>query len=214
MLFLIKNRLGDKMEYLELEVSDIQSSQTQGEAFVLLLKEKNGERLVPIVIGISEARAVVFELNKIEPHRPGPHDLFQQLIRIAEFHFKKVVIWKFEAGVFFANLYVENRKGDEIMIDARTSDAVTLSLKFETPIFMDRTVFEKTAIISKTKHPLHINEELENSDEVEAYDQFVERKLEEMTNSELQDLLAGAVESEDFELASKIHEEIKKRDVV
>ncbi|HOS57656.1 MAG TPA: bifunctional nuclease family protein [Bacteroidales bacterium] len=200
------------MEHIELIVSDIQSSQTQGEAFVLLLKEKSGERFVPIVIGIGEARAVVFELNKIQPHRPGPHDLFQQLIRIADFQFKKVVIWKFEAGVFFANLYIENREGEEIIIDARTSDAVTLSLKFETPIFMDKAVFEKTAIISKTKHAHNIDEKQENGDEVEAYDHFVERKLEEMSNSELQNLLEGAVDSEDFELASKIHEEIKKRE--
>ena len=64
------------MEHIELIVSDIQSSQTQGEAFVLLLKEKSGERFVPIVIGIGEARAVVFELNKIQPHRPGRTTFF------------------------------------------------------------------------------------------------------------------------------------------
>jgi len=59
------------MAYIELEVSDVQSSQAQGEAFALILKEKGGDRFVPVVIGISEARAVVFELNRIKPHRPG-----------------------------------------------------------------------------------------------------------------------------------------------
>jgi len=198
------------MNYIELEVTDVQSSQAQGEAFALILKEKEGSRFIPIVIGVTEARAVVFELNRIKPHRPSPHDLFSELAKHSQIALHKVVIWKFLDGVFYANLIMENKNGESFEIDARTSDAVALALKFSTPIFIAQSIFEKMSLTSQTvedKTPI----EQDSLEEVQEYDKFIKQKLEEMTLSELEDLLTGAIDSEDYELASKIHEEINKR---
>ncbi len=65
-------------------------------------ERESGDRFVPVIIGISEARAVVFELNRIKPHRPGPHDLFAQLADYCRMFLQKIIIWKFEAGVYYA----------------------------------------------------------------------------------------------------------------
>lgn len=200
------------MAYIELEVSDVQSSQAQGEAFALILKEKGGDRFVPVVIGISEARAVVFELNRIKPHRPGPHDLFAQLADYCRMFLHKIVIWKFEAGVYYAHIIMQNQEENSFEIDARTSDAVTLALKFSAPIFIEESIFDTVGLApSASKNDLPSDNE-ENADEVEEYDKFIKQKLEEMTVPELEDLLTGAIESEDYELASKIHEELNRRE--
>lgn len=199
------------MAYIELEVSDVQSSQAQGEAFALILREKGGDRFVPVIIGISEARAVVFELNRIKPHRPGPHDLFTQLADYCRMVLQKIVIWKFEAGVYYAQIVMQNQEGTLFEIDARTSDAVTLALKFSAPIFIEESIFETVGLIPSASPNDIPPEKEEDAGEVEEYDKFIKQKLEEMTVPELEDLLTGAIESEDYELASKIHEELNRR---
>ncbi len=200
------------MAYIELEVSDVQSSQAQGEAFALILKEKGGDRFVPVVIGISEARAVVFELNRIKPHRPGPHDLFAQLADYCRMFLQKIVIWKFEAGVYYAHIIMQNQEENSFEIDARTSDAVTLALKFSAPIFIEESIFDTVGLVPSVFKNDLISEKEEDVGEVEEYDKFIKQKLEEMTIPELEDLLTGAIESEDYELASKIHEELNRRE--
>lgn len=199
------------MNYIELEVDDVQSSQVQGEAFALLLKEKGGNRFLPVVIGVTEARAVVFELNRIKPHRPSPHDLFGELAKHSQISLNQVIIWKFEDGVFYAHLIMKKNDGTQFEIDARTSDAVALALKFSVPIMIDQAIFDKVGIQPKTSSSKKVFEE-ETIEETEEYDKFIDQKLKEMPLAQLQDLLAGAIESEDYELASKIHEEINKKE--
>jgi hypothetical protein len=107
---------------------------------------------------------------------------------------------------------MQNQEGNSFEIDARTSDAVTLALKFSAPIFIEESIFETVGLApSASKNDLPFDKE-EEVGEVEEYDKFIKQKLEEMTVPELEDLLTGAIESEDYELASKIHEELNRRE--
>ena len=196
---------------IELEVADIRNSQTQSEAYALLLRKKESNDFLPIIIGLSEARAIILEINKIPPRRPSTHDLFVQLAGVCNCTLQDVFIYKYEEGVFFANINLINEIGKEIILDARTSDAVTLALKQNKPIFIEEDIF--------IEHCFHIEPEETNlsidddsaDDGPEEDDQYIDQKIREMSQAELEKLLAGAVESEDFELASKIHDEMERR---
>ena len=122
---------------LEFIVSDIRNAQAPSEAYALILKEKEGERMLPILIGMNEARAIVLEMNKMKPKRPTPHDLFLRLSEICQVYAGYVVIHKFEEGVFYADIHFRKENGEVFTIDSRTSDAVVLALKCSIPIYVE-----------------------------------------------------------------------------
>ena len=206
---------------IELIVSDIRNAQPPSEAYALILKEKEGERQLPILIGMSEARAIVLEMNKMRPKRPTPHDLFLQLSEQCKVYPGYVVIHKFEEGVFYADIHFRKENGEVFTIDSRTSDAVVIALKTHIPIYIQEEVID--AYLSDTENLVDVSddqaeeEDEELADELEMdlsdenYDKYLSTKLEEMSLEELQNLLDGAVECEDFEMASKIHDEIERR---
>lgn len=206
---------------IELVVSDIRNAQPPSEAYALILKEKEGERQLPILIGMSEARAIVLEMNKMRPKRPTPHDLFLQLSEQCKVYPGYVVIHKFEEGVFYADIHFRKENGEVFTIDSRTSDAVVIALKTHIPIYIQEEVID--AYLSDTENLVDVSddqaeeEDEELADELEMdlsdenYDKYLSTKLEEMSLEELQNLLDGAVECEDFEMASKIHDEIERR---
>ena len=203
---------------IEFIVSDINNAQAPSEAYALILKEKEGERLLPILIGMNEARAIVLEMNKMKPKRPTPHDLFLRLSEVCKVYAGYVVIHKFEEGVFYADIHFRRENGEVFTIDSRTSDAVVLALKCNIPVYVEEEVLE--AYFSDEENLETFSSDMEEEQEVddlemdlsdENYDKYLSTKLEEMSLEELQNLLDGAVECEDFEMASKIHDEIERR---
>ncbi len=203
---------------IEFTVSDINNAQAPSEAYALILKEKEGERLLPILIGMNEARAIVLEMNKMKPKRPTPHDLFLRLSEVCKVYAGYVVIHKFEEGVFYADIHFRRENGEVFTIDSRTSDAVVLALKCNIPVYVEEEVLE--AYFSDEENLEMFSSDMEEEQEVddlemdlsdENYDKYLSTKLEEMSLEELQNLLDGAVECEDFEMASKIHDEIERR---
>lgn len=204
---------------IEFIVSDIRNAQAPSEAYALILKEKEGERMLPILIGMSEARAIVLEMNKMKPKRPTPHDLFLRLSEVCKVYAGYVVIHKFEEGVFYADIHFRKENGEVFTIDSRTSDAVVLALKCHIPVYVEEEVLETyfsdtenlEVLSSDTKEEEQEVDDLEIDLSDENYDKYLSTKLEEMSLEELQNLLDGAVECEDFEMASKIHDEIERR---
>lgn len=203
---------------IEFTVSDIRNAQAPSEAYALILKEKEGERMLPILIGMNEARAIVLEMNKMKPKRPTPHDLFLRLSEVCKVYAGYVVIHKFEEGVFYADIHFRRENGEVFTIDSRTSDAVVLALKCNIPVYVEEEVLE--AYFSDAENLEELSSDTEEEQEAddlemdlsdENYDKYLSTKLEEMSLEELQNLLDGAVECEDFEMASKIHEEIERR---
>lgn len=196
--------------YIELEIVDVQNSQTPNDAYVLLLKEKQGERILPIVIGLSEAKTIVLVLNKVTSRRPTTHELFKNFSDLLGYKVVKVQIEKFEDGIYYSNLYLTN--GDEtIILDARTSDAVAITMLSGAQLFVESSIIEEVSIVpSKYSENEIFNNDDEEADNQE-YDLFIDSRIKEMSDEELETLLQGAIESEDFELASKIHDEMEKR---
>ncbi len=204
------------MSLVRLNIKGISYSQTQNGAYALILNEVDGDRKLPIVIGAFEAQSIAIALEKeIRPPRPLTHDLFKNFADRFDVVVKQVIIHKLVDGVFYSSLICERDKIEEI-IDARTSDAIALALRFQAPIFTYKNILDKAGIYLKvdpnkddeesTDNILVediINEELEIK---QVQDDYKTKTLEELHN-----LLDEAVTNEDYEKAAKIRDEISKR---
>ena len=206
------------MSLVRLNIKGISYSQTQSGAYALILSEVDGQRKLPIVIGAFEAQSIAIALEKdIEPPRPLTHDLFKNFSDRFDIVVKQVIIHKLVDGVFYASLICERDKVEEI-IDARTSDAIALALRFSAPIFTYKNILEKAGIILKTDSR---KEDDENQPEDVLLFEDLEFETEEIEVSddgypsksikELQELLTKAVANEDYETAAKLRDEISKR---
>jgi len=198
------------MEYIEIKAVDVESSQTPSEAFALIMREKEGEREMTIVIGMHEARTLVLLINKIQTRRPGTHELFKNFLQQTEYKLDKVIVYHYDEGVFYAHLLLQN-DDNSFELDARTSDAIAIALLMNAPILIREDIFDKLSIL-----PNKEEEKIENFTpdidlQPEELELYIENKIHEMPLVELERLLQDAIASEDFELASKIHEEISAR---
>ena len=191
------------MDYKKLIIRGISYSQTQSGAYALLLEHPETGVKLPVVIGSFEAQSISMGLEKdLKPPRPLTHDLFAEFVENARYTLESVVIYKIVDGVFFSNINFVNRLlGDNITLDARTSDAVAMAVRFDAPVYTTKEVLNEAGILLN----LDFNEEdNDDTDEEPAY-------APSKSIQELQSELDDAVKNEDFDLAIKIQEEIKAR---
>ncbi|MHA7942095.1 bifunctional nuclease family protein [Formosa sp. 3Alg 14/1] len=205
------------MSLVRLNIKGISYSQTQNGAYALILNEVDGDRKLPIVIGAFEAQSIAIALEKeIRPPRPLTHDLFKNFSDRFDITVKQVIIHKLVDGVFYSSLICERDKIEEI-IDARTSDAIALALRFQAPIFTYKNILDKAGIYLKV-NPEKENEASDNDDVLvedliaEEHEQpSAQDVYKSKTLDELNQLLTEAVMNEDYEKAVKIRDEISKR---
>ena len=207
------------MSLVRLNIKGISYSQTQNGAYALILSEANGERKLPIVIGAFEAQSIAIALEKeIKPPRPLTHDLFKNFADRFEITVKQVIIHKLVDGVFYSSLICERDKIEEI-VDARTSDAIALALRFDAPIFTYKNILDKAGIFLKGEE-----EEQKTASEKQEEDIISEELLpddidiksddtdyKKLSLDELKNMLSQAVNNEDYEKAARIRDEISKR---
>ena len=200
------------MSLIRLNIKGISYSQTQSGAYALILSEENGKRKLPIVIGAFEAQSIAIALEKdIRPPRPLTHDLFKNFSDRFSIVVKQVIIHKLVDGVFYSSLICENNNKEEI-IDARTSDAIALALRFSAPIFTYKNILEKAGVklnidLEKQKSEDLIDDEVPN----EKSEDFSKNTFNKLSLPELKNLLKKAVDDENYEVAAKIRDEISKR---
>ncbi len=194
------------MKKIKLDIIGISYSQNQSGAYALILGETEGERRLPITIGGFEAQAIAIELEKMRPERPLTHDLFKHFADAFHIRVIEVVINKFQNGVFYSLLVCDDGK-NEIEIDARTSDAVALALRFQSPIFALEKVLDAAGIYMDDRSE---GAKSENSEPLPV-DDLEPNEFSEMSLEDLEALLSEAVASEDFERASLIRDEISRR---
>lgn len=203
------------MSLVRLNIKGISYSQTQNGAYALILSEEDGDRKLPIVIGAFEAQSIAIALEKeIKPPRPLTHDLFKNFSDRFEIVVKQVIIHKLVDGVFYSSLICERDRIEEI-IDARTSDAIALALRFDAPIFTYKNILDKAGVYLKgepesVKKPTEQEEEAVEEilpDNVETRDS----NYKKMSLDELETLLSQAVKNEDYEKAARLRDEISKR---
>lgn len=204
------------MGKIKLNVLGISYSQTQSGAYALVLSEEEGSRRIPIIVGGFEAQAIAIELEGLEPPRPLTHDLFKNFSDAYGIRILEVNIHKLEDGVFFANVMCDN--GDKKMIlDARTSDAIALALRFKCPIYTTEEIVEKAGIVldfekGGSLDPSDAPEEKEAGPKPEkSRKRTILPDLTDTSLEELKTMLADAVSKEDYERASVIRDEINKR---
>lgn len=208
------------MNKVRLQIKGLSYSQTQTGAYALVLGEEDGERRLPIIIGGSEAQSIAIALEKeVNPPRPLTHDLFKNFADAFNIQLKEVVIHKLQDGVFYSILICESN-GVEHVLDARTSDAVALAIRFQTPIFTYMEILDKAGIImndpkenlKKKKEnysdPLDQETEEENQKEKKAENKIDYSKKD---IKELNALMSLAVADENYELAATIRDELDRR---
>jgi len=204
------------MSLVKLTIKGISYSQTQNGAYALILNEVDGERKLPIVIGAFEAQSIAIALEKeIKPPRPLTHDLFKNFADRFDIVVKQVIIHKLVDGVFFSSIICERDRIEEI-IDARTSDAIALALRFNAPIFTYKNILDKAGIYLKI-NPGE-GEEGQHDDVLAPTETFGPETTvsgegySQYNLQELHEQLENAVQNEDYEKAAKIRDEISKRE--
>ncbi|ATA89776.1 bifunctional nuclease family protein [Capnocytophaga stomatis] len=201
------------MELVELSVERIAYSQSQNEAFVLILRESESDLKLPIVIGAFEAQAIALEMDKnMIPPRPLTHDLFKIFASTFNVKVTKVIIYRLTEGIFHSNMICE-QNGVEHSIDARTSDAIAIALRFNAPIYTHKHILQKAGIqipnqidtIETTISPT-----LDYPEKQEAPKE--KSRFEHHSLQDLKRMLNDCIENEDYELAAQIRDEIAKRE--
>jgi bifunctional DNase/RNase len=200
------------MSLVRLTIKGISYSQTQSGAYALVLSEMDGTRTLPIIIGAFEAQSIAIALEKeIRPPRPLTHDLFKTFAEQFQIQLKQIIIHKLVDGVFFSSLICE-RDGIEESIDARTSDAIALAVRFQTPIFTYENILDKAGIYLKSEEKFTEDDsELEKIELIPDDEASDINDFSVLSTSELETKLHEAVNNEDYELAAKIRDEIDKR---
>lgn len=194
------------MERVKLFVKGLSYSQTQTGAYALVLGEENGERRLPIIIGGFEAQSIAIALEKeVNPPRPLTHDLFKNFADDFKISLKEVVIHKIQDGVFFSILVCEHN-GEEQVLDARTSDAVALAIRFKAPILTYEELLEKAGVILKDG-----GEKSSSPKSKKSSGSSKEKPLDQQSVADLNKGLDQAVQNEDYERAARIRDEIDRR---
>lgn len=191
------------MKKIELEIAQISHSIAHTNSFALLLVEKKGVRRLPIVIGAFEAQSIAVGLEKVPQSRPQTHDLIKSLFLQFNHNLVEVLITNLVEGVFYARLVVESN-GNIFEIDSRTSDAIALAVRFDTPIYTYEFIMDQAGIVLEgTAESIAEDNPLDTVN--------VSSDYTAMNTKELNEQLQKALEGEDYEKAARIRDELNKR---
>lgn len=190
------------MQKVELNIVALANSESQPNSFVVVLKELTGDRRLPVVIGGFEAQAIALAIEKITPNRPLTHDLFRNTLDKLEVELREVIISDLKSGIFYATMVCRKNDGGILEMDARTSDALALAVRFSCPIYCYAFVLDEAGI------------SLDSEGEVETPSEKPPGKKAELSSYSidgLEKLLEEALSREDYEQAARIRDEIKGR---
>jgi len=192
------------MRRIELEIVALSHSMTQSHNYAVVLGERRGKRRLPIVIGSFEAQAIAVALERMVPNRPLTHDLFKNAFDTFEIQLKEVIISNLLDGIFYARL-VCMKNGELFEIDSRTSDAIAMAVRFECPIFTYDFILEAAGVILE-------EQEGGGFTAVPATSHLDENAIETWPIDALRGRLQEALDNEEYEMAAKIRDEMKRRE--
>jgi uncharacterized protein len=198
--------------YIKLSVVGLTYSQTQSAAYALVLGEENGARRLPIIIGSSEAQSIAMHLQSVKATRPLTHDLFVMAMTGYNVKLRSVVIYKMEKDIFYSELFFENAEGKTLRLDSRTSDAVALAVRAGCPIFTTPEIMDKAGVVFEEDESKKISaEEIDEIDDSEDDMDMDDQSFEDFDELALNESLDKAIRNEDYERATLIRDEIKRR---
>ncbi len=181
--------------FVPIEIVSIATSFSNRNGYSVVMKEIGGNRKLQMIVGVAEAQSIVVSMEKIITSRPMTHHFLENIISEYGISLKNILIHTYEEGVYIANAMFDDGFGNVKAIDCRPSDAICIALRMEKPILVDESLFE----ISNEKPIVKTDKTTEN------------KGFETLSLTQLHLLLSKAIESEDFETASLIQEEINKR---
>lgn len=184
------------MKKVELNIIALANSESQPGNFALVLEEQVGFRRLPIIIGPFEAQAIAISLERMQPNRPLTHDLFKNTLEIAGIEITEVIISELVEGTFHALLIGKKADGSALKVDARSSDAIAIAVRFGCPIFTTEAIMEAAGVVLDSPSKAFTNKR---------------GKLLDYTLDELEKLLEQVLAKEDYESASKIRDAIDRK---
>ncbi len=199
------------MKKIKLDIVGLSYSQTQSGAYALVLGEVNGKRRLPIIIGGFEAQAIAIEIEKMTPSRPLTHDLFKSFAEYYSITVQEVVIYNLQDGIFYAKLICTDGKKDT-EIDARTSDAIALAVRFGCPIYTYEFILASAGIVIEGNDFVFLdNLETTATEEKSAPTTTSPDSYLNLSSEELKNKLAQALSEEAYERAARIRDELTRR---
>lgn len=187
----------DSLHRIKLEVIAITGPYTHHNNYCLLLSEVGGIRRLPVMIGLSEAQSIAVRLENMQSSRPLTHDLFFSFAMSLGARVTEVLIYDLREGIFYSKLICSNGS-TTVEVDARTSDAVSIALRFDCPVYTFSHVFERAGVLVG-----------DAPDEQKATARPT--SLEDLDSKELRERMAQAISDEDYELASRIRDMLRRR---
>lgn len=181
-------------EKKELAIVALSTSESQPGNYVLILEDLDQQRRIPIIIGMPEAQSIAIAMEQMHPARPLTHDLLKNVIDSLGGVLKEVIIYQLADGVFYARLMLQTHEGAVLEIDARTSDAIALSVRCGVPVYSFENVIQEAGILAETIAGHQMG-----------------GSMAKYSLAELEELLAKVIEKEDYESASKLRDYIQKR---
>ncbi len=199
------------MKKIKLDIVGLSYSQTQSGAYALVLGEVSGRRRLPIIIGGFEAQAIAIEIEKMSPSRPLTHDLFKSLTLHFNVVIEEVIIYNLVDGIFFAKLICNDGK-KTAEIDARTSDAIALAVRYQCPIYTYEFILASAGIMIEGSDFAFL-ENIEPSDDSEQVniESTVKSGYSNYSETELREMLDKALAEENYEKAARIRDELSRR---
>ncbi|MCU0360044.1 MAG: bifunctional nuclease family protein [Bacteroidia bacterium] len=202
------------MKKVRLEIVGLSYSQTQSGAYALVLGETAGTRRLPIIIGGFEAQAIAIELEKMSPSRPLTHDLFKAFTSAFDVQVNEVLIYNLVEGIFYAKLICSDASR-EVEIDARTSDAIALAVRYNCDIFTYEFILKNAGVVLDSDADISAaGSEASTQKEKELHAEKNKEGVEEYkgkSSEELRNMLQNALDEEQYEMASKIRDELNQR---
>ena len=200
--------MGNNMKKIKLDIVGLSYSQTQSGAYALVLGEVNGRRRLPIIIGSFEAQAIAIEIEKMTPSRPLTHDLFKNFAQAYSITIQEIIIYNLVDGIFYAKLICSDGK-KSVEIDARTSDAIAMAVRFDCPIYTYEFILSTAGIVIEGNDFVY-RENMSDTTEEKAITPATSG-YSSLSTDELKSKLQEALTEEAYEKAAKIRDELNRR---
>jgi bifunctional DNase/RNase len=200
----------NSMKKIKLDIVGLSYSQTQSGAYALVLGEVSGRRRLPIIIGSFEAQAIAIEIEKMTPSRPLTHDLFKSFAQAYSINIQEIIIYNLVDGIFYSKLICSDGK-KVVEIDARTSDAIAMAVRFECPIFTYEFILASAGIVIEGNDFAYLENINEPQNEENTVIASTGSGYGGLSTEELKSKLSEALAEESYEKAAKIRDELNKR---
>lgn len=200
--------MGNNMNKIKLDIVGLSYSQTQSGAYALVLGEVSGRRRLPIIIGSFEAQAIAIEIEKMTPSRPLTHDLFKSFAQAYHITVQEIVIYNLVDGIFYSKLLCSDGK-KTIEIDARTSDAIAIAVRFDCPIYTYEFILSSAGIVIEGNDFVYL-ENIGDAPEETTPSQTA-AGYSSLSTDEIKTKLQEALAEEAYEKAAKLRDELNRR---